>query len=131
VKETALDFTKPTTMGERIAQLDKSKGGPGGYDHNFVLNSGGKNLALAARAYEPQSGRVLEVLTTEPGIQLYNGIGLGTEVVHDGLKVVKYGGFCLETQHFPDAINQPNFPSVVLKPGDIYQTTTIFKFAAK
>ena len=131
VKGTALDFTKPTAMGARVAQLDKSKGGPGGYDHNFVLNSGGKKLALAARAYEPQSGRILEVLTTEPGIQLYNGIGLGTEVVHGGQKVVKYGGFCLETQHFPDAINQPNFPSVVLKPGDTYATTTIFKFAAK
>ena len=130
VKGTALDFTKPTAMGERISQLDKPKG-PGGYDHNFVLNSGGKKLALAARAYEPKSGRILEVLTTEPGIQLYNGIGLGSEVVHDGQKVVKYGGFCLETQHFPDAINQPNFPSVVLKPGDTYQTTTIFKFAAK
>jgi aldose 1-epimerase len=131
VKGTALDFTKPTTMGARIEQLDKSRGGPGGYDHNFVLNSGGGKLALAARAYEPKSGRVLEVLTTEPGVQLYNGIGLGSEVVHGGRRVVKYGGFCLETQHFPDAINKPNFPSIVLRPGQTYQTTTIFKFAAK
>lgn len=128
VKGTALDFTQPTTMGARIDQLKKF---PGGYDHNFVLNSGGKKLALAARAYEPTSGRVLEVLTTEPGIQLYNGIGLGTEVVQDGLKVVKYGGFCLETQHFPDAIHQPGFPSTVLRPGQTYHTTTIYKFATK
>jgi aldose 1-epimerase len=131
VKGTALDFTKPTTMGARIEQLDKSRGGPGGYDHNFVLNSGGGKLALAARAHEPKSGRVLEVHTTEPGVQLYNGIGLGKEVVHDGVRAVKYGGFCLETQHFPDSINQPNFPTVVLRPGKTYETSTTFKFAAK
>jgi aldose 1-epimerase len=132
VKGTALDFTKPTTMGARIEQLDKSRGGPGGYDHNFVLNSGGKQLALAARAHEPKSGRVLEVLTTEPGVQLYNGIGLdGKTLGHDGTPYVKYGGFCLETQHFPDAINHPEFPSVVLRPGQTFQSTTVFKFAAK
>lgn len=128
VKGTALDFTKPKTMGRDIAQL---KDFPGGYDHNFVLNSGGKKLDLAARAYEPKSGRILEVITTEPGVQLYNGIGLGKEVGHDGTRYVKFGGFCLETQHFPDAINQPGFPSVVLRPGGTYRTTTIFKFAAK
>jgi len=128
VQGTPLDFTKPTTMGARIDQL---KAFPGGYDHNFVLNSGGGKLSLAARAYEPKTGRVLEVFTTEPGVQLYNGIGLGSEVVHGGQRVVKYGGFCLETQHFPDAINQPKFPSVVLRPGQTYQTTTVFKFAAK
>ena len=118
-------------MGARIGQLDKAHGGPGGYDHNFVLNSGGGKMALAARAYEPKSGRVLEVLTTEPGVQLYNGIGLGTEIVHGGVRVVKYGGFCLETQHFPDAIHHPNFPSIVLQPGKTFQSTTVFKFAAK
>jgi len=128
VKGTALDFTKPTTMGARIDQLKKF---PGGYDHNFVLNSGGGKLSLAARAREPKNGRVLEVLTTEPGVQLYNGIGLGKEVGHDGVHYVKYGGFCLETQHFPDSINQPGFPNVVLRPGKTYKTTTTFKFAAK
>ena len=128
VKGTALDFTKPTTMGARIDDLKKF---PGGYDHNFVLKSGGGKLALAARAHEPKSGRVLEVLTTEPGVQLYNGIGLGKEVGHDGVRYVKYGGFCLETQHFPDSINQPDFPNVVLRPGKTYKTTTAFKFAAK
>ena len=129
VKGTALDFTKAKTMGRDIEQLKKQ---PGGYDHNFVLNSGGKKLALAARAHEPKSGRVLEVLTTEPGVQLYNGIGLDGKLVgHDGVAYPKYGGFCLETQHFPDAINHPTFPSVILRPGETYKTTTVFKFAAK
>jgi aldose 1-epimerase len=128
VKGTALDFTRPKAMAQG---LDELKSFPGGYDHNFVLNSGGKKLALAARAFEPKSGRALEVLTTEPGIQLYNGIGLGKEVVHDNTRVVKFGGFCLETQHFPDAINHPSFPSVVLRPGETFKSTTIFKFAAK
>ena len=112
--------------------LDRLKEFPGGYDHNFVLNSGGGKLVLAAQAYEPKSGRVLEVLTTEPGIQLYNGIGLDGKIKgHEGVPYVKFGGFCLETQHFPDAINQPALPSVVLRPGATYQTTTIFKFATK
>jgi aldose 1-epimerase len=128
VKGTALDFTKPKTMASGLDELKKF---PGGYDHNFVLNSGGGKLELAARAYEPVSGRVLEVLTTEPGVQLYNGIHLGNQIVHGGTPVVKYGGFCLETQHFPDAINQPSFPSVVLRPGQTYRTTTVFKFVAK
>jgi aldose 1-epimerase len=129
VKGIALDFTKPTTMGARIDQL---KDFPGGYDHNFVLNSGGKKMALAARAYEPKSGRILEVLTTEPGVQLYNGIGLDGKLIgHANTPYVKFGGFCLETQHFPDAINQSSFPSVVLRPGQTYKTTTVFKFAAK
>jgi aldose 1-epimerase len=129
VAGTALDFTKPKTMGRDIEQL---KTFPGGYDHNFVLDSGGGKLALAARAHEPKSGRTLEVLTTEPGVQLYNGIGLDGKLIgHAGTPYVKFGGFCLETQHFPDAINQPAFPSVVLRPGATYQTTTVFKFAAK
>lgn len=129
VKGTPLDFTKAKTMGRDIDAMRKF---PGGYDHNFVLNRTGKKLDLAARAHEPVSGRVLEVLTTEPGVQLYNGIHLDGKLIgHDGVTYVKYGGFCLETQHFPDAINQPGFPSVVLKPGDTYQTTTVFKFAAK
>ena len=129
VAGTALDFNKPTTMGAHIDQLKEF---PGGYDHNFVLNSGGGKLKLAARAHEPKSGRILEVLTTEPGVQLYNGIHLDGKLSrHDGTSYVKYGGFCLETQHFPDAINRPEFPSVVLRPGAAYHTTTIYKFAAK
>jgi aldose 1-epimerase len=129
VKGTPLDFTKPKPMRQGIDDL---KSFPGGYDHNFVLKSGGGKLALAARAVEPKSGRILEVLTTEPGIQLYNGIGLDGKLVgHGNTPYVKFGGFCLETQHFPDAINQPSFPSVVLRPGETFKSTTIFKFAAK
>ncbi len=129
VKGTALDFTKPMTMGSRIEQLDKSNGGPGGYDHNFALNNGGGKLAFAARAHEPKSGRVLEVHTTEPGVQLYNAIGLDGKLLgHGGVAYVKYGGFCLETQHFPDSPNQVNFPNVVLYPNDTFRSTTVFKF---
>ena len=128
VQGTPLDFRTAKTMRRDLEPLKKA---PGGYDHNFVLNNGGKSLALAARAHEPKSGRILEVLTTEPGIQLYNGIGLGKDVGHDGTLYVKFGGFCLETQHFPDAINHPTFPSTVLRPGATYATTTVFKFAAK
>jgi aldose 1-epimerase len=129
VEGTALDFRKPTAMRAGIAQL---KTFPGGYDHNFILNSGGGKLALAARAHEPTTGRILEVLTTEPGVQLYNGIGLDGKLTgHGGVSYVKFGGFCLETQHFPDAINHPDFPSIVLRSGDTYRTTTVFKFAAK
>ncbi len=129
VKGTALDFTKPKTMANGLDQLSKF---PGGYDHNFVLNSGGGKLTLAARAYEPGSGRILEVLTTEPGVQLYNGIGLDGKLVGvSGVAYPKFGGFCLETQHFPDSINQPSFPSVVLRPGQAFASTTVFKFGAK
>jgi aldose 1-epimerase len=129
VKGTALDFTKPKPMAQGIEQL---KDFPGGYDHNFVLNSGGKKLDLAASGHEPKSGRVLEVFTTEPGVQLYNGIGLDGKLVGVGrVPYVKYGGFCLETQHFPDAINHPEFPSVVLRPGEAFKSTTVFKFTAK
>jgi aldose 1-epimerase len=129
VKGTPLDFTSPKTMGRDIEAL---KAFPGGYDHNFVLNDGGKSLALAARAYEPKSGRVLEVLTTKPGVQLYNGIGLDGKLKGTGgVPYVKYGGFCLETQHFPDSINRPNFPSVVVRPGETFKSTTVFKFAAR
>ena len=123
----ALDFRKPKPMSQGMDELKKQ---PGGYDHNFVLSGSGGKLALAARAHEPTSGRAMEVWTTEPGLQLYNGMGLGGQVVHDGVRVVKYGGFCLETQHFPDAINHPNFPSVVLRPGTAFLSTTVFKFAA-
>jgi len=129
VRGTPLDFTTPTAMSVNIERLQEF---PGGYDHNFVLRSGGGKLELAARAYEPTTGRVLEVLTTEPGVQLYNGIWLSEDIkLHEGVPCLKFGGFCLETQHFPDAINQPGMPSVVLRPGGTYQTTTIYKFSVK
>jgi aldose 1-epimerase len=116
VKGKPLDFTTPARIGARIDQL---KPKPGGYDHNFVLNSDGKSLVLAARASEPESGRVMEVRTTEPGVQLYTGNHL------------KHGGFCLETQHYPDSVNRPSFPSTILRPGQTFRSTTSFAFAAK
>ena len=128
VKNTPLDFTTPHTIGERAGQIRKSIGG---YDHNFVLNSGGGKLALAARAYEPKSGRVMETYTTEPGVQLYTANFMGDTKGKGGVVYKKQGGFCLETQHFPDSINRPKFPSVVLRPGKTYETTTVYKFGVK
>ncbi len=132
VKGTPLDFTKPTAIGARIGQDDEQLKLGGGYDHNFVLNSGGGRLALAARVHEPRTGRVMEVWTTEPGVQLYTGNFLDGTIRGKGGKVYQRRyGFCLETQHFPDSPNQPEFPTTVLKPGGRYESTTIFKFAAK
>jgi len=129
VKGTPLDFTQPHTIGERIEQL---KPKPGGYDHNYVLNSGGKGMELAARVKEPKSGRVMEVLTSEPGVQLYTANGMdGKTAGVGGVHYVKHGAFCLETQHFPDSPNKPTFPSTVLRPGQTYRTTTIYRFPLK
>ena len=126
VKGTALDFTKPAPIGMRIAQVMSFAKG---YDHNFVINGGGKKLTLAARVTEPKSGRVMEVLTTEPGVQLYTGNHLDGSL--KGVGGVVYGqhsGFCLETQHYPDSVNHPNFPSVILRAGETYKTTTVLRF---
>jgi aldose 1-epimerase len=129
IKGTPLDFTKPHRIGERIDQL---KGDPVGYDHNFVLNSGGKELALAVRVREPKTGRIMEMYTTEPGVQFYTGNFLnGKEKGRGGVVYKKHWGFCLEAQHFPDAVHHENFPSIILKPGETYKQTTIYKFAAK
>jgi len=131
VMGTPFDFTKPTAIGARIGQDDEQLKLAGGYDHNFVLNSGGGRLALAAKVYEPKTGRVMEVWTTEPGVQFYTGNFLDGTVRGKGGKVYRRRyGFCLETQHFPDSPNRPEFPSTVLKPGGHYESTTIFKFAA-
>jgi aldose 1-epimerase len=129
VAGTPLDFTKPTDIGARIKEL---KGEPAGYDHNFVLDSGGKSLALAARVYEPKTGRVMELSTTEPGVQFYTGNFLdGTVTGKDGIVYRKHHAFCLEAQHFPDSIHHANFPSAILEPGKTYTQTTIYKFSAK
>jgi aldose 1-epimerase len=129
VKGTPFDFTEPRAIGSRISQLHTV---PPGYDHNFVLNSGGKSLALAARVYEPESGRVMEVQTTEPGLQLFTANGLDGSIIGvGGVPYPRYGGLCLEVEHFPDSINQPGFPSVVLRPDQIYRQTTAFKFSAR
>jgi aldose 1-epimerase len=131
VKGNALDFLPQTpafTIGKRIGEL---KGNPGGYDHNFVLRKNAK-LDVAARAIEPKSGRVMEVWTTEPGVQFYTGNFLsGKDKGKGGAVYNKHAGFCLETQHYPDSVNHPNFPSVILKPGETYTQTTIYRFSTK
>ena len=129
VKGTPLDFTTPTAIGARI---EKTGLKPTGYDHNFVLNHDAKSPAFCARALDPASGRVMEVFTTEPGVQLYTANHLdGTIVGTGGVKYPRFGAFCLETQHFPDSINHTNFPSVVLRPLQTFNSATIFKFAAR
>jgi aldose 1-epimerase len=129
VKGTGLDFTQPRRIGDRIADyMSFAKG----YDHNFALNSGGKSLSLAARVQEPKSGRVMEVWTTEPGVQLYCGNHLDGSLTGVGGAVYKqHTGFCLETQHFPDSINKPSFPSVVVRPAQTFKSTTALRFSAK
>lgn len=126
VAGTPMSFLESTAIGARIDQV------PGGYDHNYVLSSGGGTMALAARVVDPESGRVMEISTVEPGIQFYSGNFLDGSIAGKGGQVYsKYWGFCLETQHFPDSPNHPDFPSTVLRPGETYKTTTIHKFSVK
>jgi aldose 1-epimerase len=123
---TPMDFTKPTRIGARIAQVG---GDPAGYDHNYVLRGGGKGISLAARVRESTTGRIMEMYTTEPGVQFYTGNFLdGTVRGHGGVAYRKHQGFCLEAQHFPDAVHHANFPSIILRPGKTYQQTTVYKF---
>ena len=131
VEGTPFDFRKPHAIGERIEQTG---GKPVGYDHNFVLNraEGDKKSMLAARVKEPTSGRVMEVWTTEPGVQFYTGNFLDEKQVgKQGRPYAFRNGFCLETQHFPDSPNKPKFPSTVLRPGETYKTTTVYKFSTE
>lgn len=132
VAGTPFDFRQPHAIGERIGNDDQQLKYGNGYDHNWVLDRSGASPSLAARAEEPKSGRVMEVYTTEPAMQLYTGNFLDGTITGKGGNV--YGSrhaFCMETQHYPDAPNQPEFPSTTLKPGERYQTTTIYKFAVK
>lgn len=133
VAGTPFDFTSSKVIGKDIGVEHPQLKIGGGFDHNWVLNkSKPGEFALAAVAYEPSSGRVLEVSTTEPGIQFYCGNFLdGRLTGKAGKPYVNRGGFCLETQHYPDSPNQPNFPSTILKPGAVYQTKTVFKFSTK
>jgi len=130
VRGTVMDFSRATAIGARIKDVPGPA--PGGYDHNYVLSHGGGVLAMSAAVRDPQSGRVLEVLTSEPGIQLYTGNFLdGTITGKAGVAYQKHAGFCLETQHFPDSINHPNFPPVVLQPGRTFKSTTVYRFSAR
>lgn len=129
VQGTPFDFRTSTKIGARIGQDDVQLKRGKGYDHNWVLNRQGGGLSLAARAVEPTSGRTLEISTTEPGIQFYSGNFLDGSITGKGN--VKYGlraGFCLETQHYPDSPNHPDFPTTVLRPGQEYKSQTVFKF---
>lgn len=131
VSGTPFDFTKAKNIGDRInGHHDQLQNGKG-YDHNWVLNSGGGSLSLAAKLSEINSGRVLEVWTTEPGIQFYSGNFLDGKIKGKGGKVYrKRSALCLETQHFPDSPNKPEFPSTVLRPGAKYVSATEFRFSA-
>ncbi|MBN2036549.1 MAG: galactose mutarotase [Chitinispirillaceae bacterium] len=134
VAGTPFDFRKSTDIGARINEEDEQLTFGKGYDHNWVLDrpKGSKGLLLAATAYDPKSGRAMDVLTTEPGIQLYVGNFLdGTLTGKSGKAYAHRTGFCLETQHYPDSPNQPSFPSTVLKPGQTYKTSTVYKFYCK
>ena len=129
VKGTPLDFTKPMKVGVRIDKLVKTAFK--GYDHNYVLNSQDGSLALAARLYDASSGRVMDVYTTQPGVQLYTANWLDLKGGKDGKDYVENGALCLETQHYPDSPNQPSFPSPILRPGEKYTETTVYKFYTK
>ena len=132
VKGTPLDFTQPTRIGARIEDHDEQLVLGHGYDHNWVINRKGDGLTLAARVYEPASGRVLEVSTTQPGVQFYTGNFLdGTVTGKKGHVYKRRYGFCLETQHFPDSPNHPAFPTTTLKPGETFRQKTVFKFSTK
>jgi len=134
VKNTPFDFTQPVAIGKRIDDADEQLALGKGYDHNWVLDRprGAAGLELAAIAHDPESGRVLEVLTTEPGVQFYTGNFLdGTVKGKGGFAYVRRSAFCLETQHFPDSPNHPNFPSTTVMPGTPYHSTTVFRFSAK
>jgi aldose 1-epimerase len=128
VTGTPFDFTTPHPISESLGDI----GGNPGYDHNFVVDGDVGELRPAARMYDPASGRVMEIHTTQPGIQFYDGNLLAGSITGKGGKVyVKHYGFCLETQHFPDSPNQPGFPSTVLRPGEEYQETTVHRFSTQ
>jgi aldose 1-epimerase len=129
VKGTAMDFTTPHAIGDAIGELKKPPHETKGYDHCYVLRGSAGEMKLAARAKNPQTGRVMEIRTTEPGIQFYCGNFLGGGAGEGGFK--QHEAFCLETQHYPDSPNKPEFPSTLLKPGQTYHTTTVHKFSVE
>jgi len=128
VEGTPFDFRKPTPIGARINEVG---GNPGGYDHNFVLDKSQNEKALAAKLMDPKTGRFLEVYTSEPGIQFYTGNFLDGSLRSGDRVFVKNSGLCLETQHFPNSPNQPDFPSTILRPGEKFASQTIFKFGVE
>jgi len=132
VQGTPFDFRTPTAIGARIDQDNEQLKRGKGYDHNWVLNAASEGLTKAARVVEPGSGRTLEISTNEPGIQFYSGNFLdGTIKGKGGVMIPHRGGFCLETQHYPDSPNHPSFPSTVLRPGQQYRSRTVFTFGVE
>jgi aldose 1-epimerase len=131
VEETPFDFREATPIGKRIENENQQLKNGNGYDHNFVLNER-KNIDKAATLFDPESGRLMEVFTTEPGIQIYTANSLdGSLLGKSGKPYLKRGAVCLETQHFPDSPNQPNFPSTILEAGELYLSATTYKFSVK
>jgi aldose 1-epimerase len=124
VRGTAMDFNTSVAVGERIDQVK------GGYDHNYVLLKKTGELTTAAMVFDPRTGRQVEILTTQPGVQFYSGNFLDGTIKGKGGKVYrKHWGLCLETQHFPDSPNQPAFPNTILKPGEKFSEKTVYKFS--
>lgn len=132
VAGTPFDFRQPTAIGSRINAHDEQLTNGKGYDHNWVLDKAPGELGLVARLYDPETGRVLEVLSTEPGVQFYSGNFLdGSNIGKGGVPYGRHAGLALEPQHFPDSPNQPSFPSTILKPGETYRNTILYKFSAR
>jgi aldose 1-epimerase len=132
VKGTPMDFTKPTAIGARINEDYEQLVVGHGYDHNWVINRKDDSLTLAARVHEPTTGRILEVFTTQPGVQFYSGNFLdGTITGKQGHVYKRRYGLCLETQHYPDSPNHPDFPSAILRPGQTFHSETVFKFSTE
>jgi aldose 1-epimerase len=133
VAGTPFDFTQATPIGSRIEQKDEQLKMGGGYDHNFVFDKGiTAQPQLVAEVFDPPSGRLMDVLTTEPGVQFYTSNFLDGKIVgKGGVKYEKRHAFCLETQHFPDSPNQAKFPSTLLRPGNTYKSTTVFQFRVR
>ncbi|MEN8230926.1 MAG: aldose epimerase family protein [Bacteroidota bacterium] len=128
VEGTPFDFRKPTVIGERY---EEAGGNPAGYDLNYILDGTSEEKVLAAKLMDPKSGRFVEVTTTEPGVQFYTGNFLDGTLVSGDITYVKNSGMCLETQHFPDSPNQPNFPNTILRPGEKFVSQTIWKFGVE
>jgi aldose 1-epimerase len=129
VQGTPFDFRTARAIGERVDQDDEQLRFGKGYDHNWVLTRSGSGLESAAKVTEPKSGRVMEVLTTEPGIQFYTGNFLDGTLKGQGRAYTSRSALCLETQHYPDSPNHPAFPSTLLKPGETYRSTTVYRFS--
>ena len=127
VKGTPLDFTTPKPIGKDMGSVK------GGFDHNWILNKKGNEIQEAATVYDPGSGRYMEVLTTQPGIQFYSGNFLNgdLQLTKEGQIYIPHSGLCLETQHYPDSPNEPSFPNTILRPGETYKQTTVYKFSVK